>query len=242
MGLTVLVKIHFLCLLPSKPDLHRLFELCRTRCSSLTRNLYTCLLDNLGSRYNVIPSQIGKTFACYVQLAPHVAELPESLLERYSLIRCESPPQAPPSSMKFALFTKLALLTTATGVLGNTVAYDRAYDGSNASLTSVACSDGPHGLIVRGYTTFGSLPNFPFIGGAEAVEGYDSANCGSCWNITYTNPAGRNKTISMLAIDGTARGFVLGLRAADILTGGQAVHLGRVNATTKRVPVAVCGL
>ncbi|KDQ34049.1 hypothetical protein PLEOSDRAFT_1110827 [Pleurotus ostreatus PC15] len=144
--------------------------------------------------------------------------------------------------MKFALFTKLALLTSATGVLGTTVAYDRAYDDRSAPLTSVACSDGPHGLIVRGYRTFGSLPNFPFIGGAEAVEGYDSANCGSCWNITYTNPAGRNKTISMLAVDGTTRGFVLGLRAADILTGGQAVHLGRVNATAKRVAVSLCRL
>ncbi|KAG6871360.1 hypothetical protein C0992_011155, partial [Termitomyces sp. T32_za158] len=92
-----------------------------------------------------------------------------------------------------SILASIVLLPAFT--LGVTVSYDPTYDDAAASLTTVACSDGSNGLIPRGFTTFGSLPHFAHIGGAAAVEGWNSANCGSCWNLTYTNPKGVSKSI-----------------------------------------------
>ncbi|TFY54973.1 hypothetical protein EVJ58_g8538, partial [Rhodofomes roseus] len=53
-----------------------------------------------------------------------------------------------------------------------TVAYDENYDNSGQSLSTVSCSDGTYGLETKGYTTFGSLPDFPNIGAAAAISGW----------------------------------------------------------------------
>ena len=146
----------------------------------------------------------------------------------------------PPShSMKYFL----ALLVLAATCLAQTVVtYDAAYDKGSTSLTTVACSDGTNGLITKGYTTFGSLPEFPYIGGSSAIAGYNSPACGTCWQITYDNGAGVVKTINVLAIDVAKPGFNIGLVAMNALTGGQAVHLGKVEATVKQVSASICGL
>ncbi|KAF8061675.1 Cerato-platanin [Lyophyllum atratum] len=143
--------------------------------------------------------------------------------------------------MRFtAILAPLALLPSVA--LAVTLSYDTAYDNSGASLATVACSDGPNGLLTDGFTTFGSLPKFPHIGGAAAVEGYDSSNCGTCWELTYTNTKGVKKAINVIAIDHAQAGFNIALTAMDELTGGQAVHLGRVDVASKQVAASVCGL
>ena len=68
--------------------------------------------------------------------------------------------------------------------LADPVSFDNIYDNSSGSLATVACSDGPNGLLSR-FPTFGSLPSFPNIGGAQAVAGHGSPNCGSCWQLTF---------------------------------------------------------
>lgn len=123
-----------------------------------------------------------------------------------------------------------------------TVSYDPAYDTSSTSLTQVACSDGKNGLIPRGFSTFGSLPKFPHIGGAPAVTGWNSTACGSCWQLTYTNGQGVKKSIDVLAIDVAPNGFNIALSAMNELTNGQAVALGRVNVDAKQVSASSCGL
>ncbi|KAG6886462.1 hypothetical protein C0992_003845, partial [Termitomyces sp. T32_za158] len=139
-----------------------------------------------------------------------------------------------------SILASIVLLPAFT--LGVTVSYDQTYDNAGVSLTTVACSDGPNGLITRGFSTFGSLPHFAHIGGAAAVEGWDSVNCGSCWDLTYTNAQGVSKTISVLAIDHTDAGFNIALSAMNDLTGNQATFLGRVDATAVQVDPSVCGL
>ncbi|KNZ72311.1 Protein SnodProt1, partial [Termitomyces sp. J132] len=126
--------------------------------------------------------------------------------------------------------------------LADSVSFDQVYDDAAASLATVSCSDGPNGLLPRGFTTFGSLPNFPHIGGAAAVEGFNSVNCGTCWNLTYTSPQGVSKSISVLAIDHAATGFNIALSAMNELTDNQAVFLGRVDAKATQVDASVCGL
>ncbi|EPQ57828.1 Cerato-platanin [Gloeophyllum trabeum ATCC 11539] len=120
-----------------------------------------------------------------------------------------------------------------------TVSYDQTYDNSGQSLNTVACSNGPNGLLSKypWLSTFGSIPDFPYIGGAAAVAGWNSAQCGTCWQLTYNG-----KTITVLAIDHTDNGFNIALEAMNDLTDNQAEFLGRVDATVTQVDVSQCGL
>ena len=71
---------------------------------------------------------------------------------------------------KAASLSALALFFL-PAALGVRVAYDQSYDDASGSLAVTACSDGPTGLLTKGYTTFGSLPQFPNIGGVDAIAG-----------------------------------------------------------------------
>ena len=137
----------------------------------------------------------------------------------------------------FTTLTSLFLLVSSTMAAVATISFDEFYDNASEPLTSVECSDGPYGLMTKGFTTFGSLPSFPGIGGTEFIPGYGSPNCGSCWKLTY-----QGRSITVLAIDHARTGFTISLAAMDELTGGQAVSLGRINADATRVSPAQCGL
>jgi len=120
------------------------------------------------------------------------------------------------------------------------VAYDTTYDNSAQSMDTVACSNGVYGLA-SAYPTFGSVPNFPYIGGAPAITGWDSPSCGTCWELTYS--AGNiDETIYITAIDVGSDGFVLSEEAMNTLTNGNAVAFGRVSATVTQVDPSSCGL
>jgi hypothetical protein len=137
--------------------------------------------------------------------------------------------------MKLSSVAFLTLLVASTNAAR--VTYDSTYDRPNDSLASVACSNGANGLLTKGFTTFGSLPNFPFIGGVQPVESWNSANCGSCWNLTYLGT-----TVSILAVDHAGDGFNIAQAAMDKLTNGVGIQLGHVDVTVHRVVPSVCGL
>ena len=142
--------------------------------------------------------------------------------------------------MKLAnIFTFFVILLTSVSAL--TAGYDTAYDDANRPLSSVACSDGPNGLLTRNFTTLGSLHNYPYVGGAPSVTGWNSPGCGTCWTITYTNSNGATKSINLLAIDRSSN-YIMPTAAMNKLTDGQAVFLGRVTVTDVNVPPSVCGL
>lgn len=117
------------------------------------------------------------------------------------------------------------------------VYYDTAYDTYGGSLSTVACSDGVNGLLTKGFTTFGSLPSFPNIGAAQAVGGWNSTACGSCWQISFGG-----KSINVTAIDHAGDGFNLSLEAMNTLTNGHAEELGVINAQATQVDKSHCGL
>ena len=140
--------------------------------------------------------------------------------------------------MKFApALTTLAVFTSSSMAVTMTVSFDQFYDNETQSLATVACSNGPNGLLTEGFTTFGSLPGFPNIGGAAAVAGFNSPNCGSCWQLTF-----QGRSINVLAIDHAASGFNIALEAMNTLTNDQAEFLGRINADAVQVPASSCGL
>lgn len=138
------------------------------------------------------------------------------------------------SIISFALCAVAALAAPAATVQ---VTYDTVYDNKSNSLDIVACSNGPNGLETKGYTTFGSLKNFPNIGGAAAVAGWNSASCGTCWQLKYNG-----KTVNVVAIDHADDGFNLSLAAMNTLTNNQAEQLGVVQATVTQLPASSCGL
>ncbi|KAJ7170610.1 Epl1 protein [Mycena crocata] len=145
--------------------------------------------------------------------------------------------------MKLTGLTSLVFFALAPLALADTVAFDQNYGVASNSLNIVACSDGPNGLETRGFTTMGSLPNFPFIGAVGAVEGWNSVNCGTCWQLTYTNATNVKKTINVLAVDHAAPGtFNIALAAMNVLTNNQAQQLGRVTVQSAKVAASVCGL
>ncbi|KAI1791500.1 immunomodulatory protein [Ganoderma leucocontextum] len=109
--------------------------------------------------------------------------------------------------MQFKALTLAALAFLTPSALGATdatmtVSYDESYDSKSASLAPVAPSDNPHGLLTKGYSTFSSLPHFPNIGGTAAIAGWNPAQCGTCWQLTYNG-----RSINVLAIDHADWGF-----------------------------------
>ena len=78
--------------------------------------------------------------------------------------------------------------------------------------------------------------------GAPAVTGFNSAACGSCWNLTFTNGQGKSTSITITAIDVATPDFNIGLTAMNELTGNQAVQIGRAPITAAQIAASNCGL
>ncbi|TBU41348.1 Cerato-platanin [Dichomitus squalens] len=146
--------------------------------------------------------------------------------------------------MQFKTFTLSILAAFIPTALGATtsssvsVSYDQTYDNGSNSLATTACSDGSHGLLTKGFTTFDSLPSFPYVGGAGVIPGWNSDQCGTCWELSYNG-----KSIHVLAIDHADAGtWNIALAALNDLTNGQATEVGRVDAVAALVDSSVCGL
>ncbi|KAJ3740468.1 Cerato-platanin [Lentinula detonsa] len=142
----------------------------------------------------------------------------------------------------FAFFVTVVIAAFAGLATADTLQYDTAYDDANASLSTVACSDGSNGLLTKGYSTFGSLSSFPNIGAFGAIEGYNSANCGTCWQITYSSN-GASTTLNVLAIDHAGEGLInVSEEAMNTLTNGNAVAFGAVTVSAVQVDASGCGM
>ncbi|KAF2150875.1 epl1 protein [Myriangium duriaei CBS 260.36] len=132
----------------------------------------------------------------------------------------------------------LALLSTLALATATTVSYDTGYDDPNRSLNVLSCSDGANGLETRyNWQVQDQISHFPLIGGADAIAGWNSAACGTCWQLSYNG-----NTINVLAVDHAAAGFNIGQKAMDALTNGQSVQLGRIDAAATQVDKSACGL
>ncbi|EJD01882.1 Cerato-platanin [Fomitiporia mediterranea MF3/22] len=132
----------------------------------------------------------------------------------------------------------LLTLLFASAAFAVRASYDNTYDNPSGSTLTVSCSTGPNGLAGR-FPTFGDLPTFPNIGGADAIAGFGSAQCGSCWSLTFPTTG---NTINVIAIDHAGDGFNLSQEALDALTNGNAVFDGAVQVNAVQVDRSVCGL
>lgn len=132
-----------------------------------------------------------------------------------------------------SLVAALPQIRTGTTSMG----YDSTFGDASGDISTVACSDGSNGLATKGYKTFGSIPSFPSIGGIPAISGWNSASCGSCWQITYGN-----NTIYLTGIDAGKGSFVSSEAAVNTLTDGNAEQYGRIDVNAIEVGASNCGL
>ncbi|KAI0329938.1 Cerato-platanin-domain-containing protein [Cubamyces sp. BRFM 1775] len=116
-----------------------------------------------------------------------------------------------------------------------TVAWDSTYDNPDGDMNTVACSNGDNGLNPP-YAHFGDLPGFPYIGGAQFVEAWNSPNCGSCWALGY-----KGNVIYVTLVDSYYTGFNIAKQAMDVLTDNNSDD-GPVDITAHQVSKAYCGL
>lgn len=135
------------------------------------------------------------------------------------------------------LFSIAAFALSSLAQTTETLSYDTTYDDNTLSLASVACSDGTNGLESKGFTTLGTLPTFPNVGGVYTVTGWNSTACGTCYEVTY----GSN-TVAILAVDVSKEGFTVSQEAMNTLTGNLAAELGRIDVTAIEVAASACGL
>ena len=189
---------------------------------------------------------------CNVSFGPHLLAqaLPEFL--QYKTSRVESiliinpTPNIHPFSnhiltMKFITSTILSLAALFSVASAGptpstyTVRYNTFYDSALTSLNDVACSNGDNGLVTKGYSSFVSLPSYPFVGGVFAVENWNSPECGSCWELTY-----EGSTIYVTAIDTNSDGFDISLAAMTVLTKGQAQQLDSISVQANEVASTYC--
>ena len=110
------------------------------------------------------------------------------------------------------------------------------YDNPDTPMNDVACSDGANGLAAK-YPTFGSLPGFPYIGGAYAVTGWNSTECGSCWQLTYTETG---VTVYYTAIDTVFSGFDVSDQTMNTLTNGQTGEFTLIDVYATAVTESNC--
>ena len=143
--------------------------------------------------------------------------------------------------MRFILAISALFVALVSTVAATTVRYDPAYDDAGASLANVACSDGDYGLLTRGYSTYGSLPNFPHIGAMAGVY-HASPQCGTCWQLSWTDEFGTTRSIAVTAIDQAGDGFNIAQSALDELTGNRATEKGSVDASVTQLDASACGL
>ncbi|KAH9837569.1 Cerato-platanin-domain-containing protein [Rhodofomes roseus] len=89
-----------------------------------------------------------------------------------------------------------------------TVSYDTKYDVSTTPVSTLACASS-----LSNFTTFGALPEYPYIAGSDNVTDSSKTDCGHCYTLEY---AGNFAQIQV--VDSAAEGFVLSHEAYEWLT------------------------
>lgn len=132
-----------------------------------------------------------------------------------------------------ALFALCAFLPLALAQTNASVFYNATYDNPSVRLSTLACSSNSYGPA-----TLGALPDFPFLGGASSVRGWDSDSCGTCWNVTY-----QGTTVTILVVDTAKDTFDISEEAFNTLTNDEAIlFTSPLMAEAVQVDLALCGV
>ncbi|KAJ3575192.1 hypothetical protein NP233_g1264 [Leucocoprinus birnbaumii] len=141
-----------------------------------------------------------------------------------------------------------ALLTTALAV-GSASAqppaptilnYDTLYDHPDTPLSATACS--ADAGVLKGYKTFGEIPNYPHIAGSFFVEGFNSSSCGACYSLLYNRADGTQVVLSFTVVNSASGGFISSAQGVKDLTGLDINEFpGNALISILNVPSIDCG-
>lgn len=114
------------------------------------------------------------------------------------------------------------------------VTWNNIYDNGGQSLSSLACSQW---ASKNNFKTLSDVPGFPFVGGADVVNGTNTAQCGDCYTI---NDLQTGEAVSVTVVDAAGAGFVVSLEALNNVTNGEAMELGSIAADVQQAPNGKC--
>ncbi|KAJ2917975.1 hypothetical protein MD484_g2465, partial [Candolleomyces efflorescens] len=136
--------------------------------------------------------------------------------------------------------TNAASLSSRGPPLIANIVYDDSLCTASRSLNTVACSTGANGLITKGYSTLSSLPSFPAVGAFPGV-GFNSPNCGGCYEIWYSG-TGRSQYFTAVTDSGSSNQAVLCTSEFLALTGFTRDNVpANVEVEIRGVPAYDCG-
>ncbi|VDB82698.1 unnamed protein product [Peniophora sp. CBMAI 1063] len=115
--------------------------------------------------------------------------------------------------MQFIALLPIVFAAAANAI---TVTRDTTYDDGSYSLYNTACSDGPNGLVTATRTMLNQFPSYPYVGGSQYVEDWNSNQCGSCYQLSYNG-----NSIYLVAVDSADDGFTTSSYAYNQLVTGQ---------------------
>lgn len=75
------------------------------------------------------------------------------------------------------------------------------YDQSNIPLSVTARSNGASGLDTEGHDTLGELQFSPRVWGTPGFT-WNSTDCGTCWELSYTDATRTTRAVIATAADG----------------------------------------
>ena len=88
-----------------------------------------------------------------------------------------------------------------------------------------------------GWEKQSDVPNFANIGGFQQIAGWNSASCGTCFELSF-----QGTKLFVLAVDHAGDGANISKTAMNTLTKNQADNLGAVDATVKVTDKKNCGI
>ena len=134
----------------------------------------------------------------------------------------------------FSIFA--TVLSMVAIVLANSrpvmVTWDGIYDQPWTSIYSFSCGDY---LKNKGITMLDMISTWPDIGAASAITGWNSPNCGRCYELSYA-PTGLWIIITAISTAQGNQDFVISKSGLDYLTGGKADAMGSASVTAVLVP------
>lgn len=160
------------------------------------------------------------------------------LPQRYTHKPVDTPTKAALMKLIPFIIPLMAIFTPASSEFV-TVTINDFYGQSGTSTNTVLCKNK---LQESGFMTFGSIPDFPNIGGASDIMGPNPSACDACRQLTNPN---NGKSIYAIVIDGADSGgsqgtFALPQRVFAKLA--DSILELEINATVGYVSESLCGL
>ncbi|POS76763.1 hypothetical protein DHEL01_v204853 [Diaporthe helianthi] len=120
------------------------------------------------------------------------------------------------------------------------VSYATAYLDINLKIADFGCGTAPNSSIVKNYEYFVDVLEDYYSVIATPLAATDKGACGSCVEVTYTNPAGEKRKVYGVTVDSTGGFYNFDQVGFAGLDGRGSFNAGTLQATAKTVGLEKC--